>query len=261
MTKEWVEEKNREYAQQFANYPQEIFSYWNSLGEETKSYLDHFSMRVVIKYMELCEKYGEEYDKFQYYYVGCGLADGFVWSDDKCVDNIEEKTNHRRTISKMCGGYYEFLRNPEPYTWLQDSEVMHFDGDIIITDPCYFSSKDDDDDDDGCFDEIRMIESNTIYGDWSCATINTDTKDQIGKFCADGGMVCVADLSDVLRVNPDFDYHINRKWTTTWIKDFCGDVQIVIKKEDGEYECYVEGHGKNNKTGEPINFITVQIGF
>lgn len=41
----------------------------------------------------------------------------------------------------------------------------------------------------------------------------------IGGFCADAGMVAVFLLDEVLKYNPNFDYHINRLWTTTLIKD------------------------------------------
>ena len=48
--------------------------------------------------------------------------------------------------------------------------------------------------------------------------------EKIGYFCADAGMVAVFLLDEVLKYNPDFDYHINREWTTTLIKDFDGEI-------------------------------------
>jgi hypothetical protein len=71
----------------------------------------------------------------------------------------------------------------------------------------------------------------------------------LGKFCADAGLVSVFLLSEVLAYNPDFDYHINRPWTTTLIKDFDGDVEITHR--DGG----VSVVGKGN-----INFYTTQTG-
>lgn len=159
-----------------------------------------------------------------------------------------------------------------------DSEPVEFDGDIIITDPCYILAHDGDNDDDwqkcGCgedMDELgihHFISRDTIYGDWSCSVYNSDTKRKIGEFCADAGMVSVLLLEEVLKYNPTFDYHKNRKWTTAWIKNFKGSVQFIINefefcyKDDKhfDYEVEVVGHGVNKKTGKPINFTTRQTG-
>ena len=105
---------------------------------------------------------------------------------------------------------------------------------------------------------------------------NTDTKEPIGSFCADAGLVSVFLLDEVLKYNPDFDYHINKPWTTTLIKDFKGTVQMVVKREEGVYEdttkyhtkgetwedfsLEVVGHGINKVTGEPTNFVGIQTG-
>ena len=94
---------------------------------------------------------------------------------------------------------------------------------------------------------------NTIYGDWSCSVFDTDSKEKIGSFCADGGLYGVFLLEEVLKINPLFDYHINRTWTTAWIKDFHGDIDVVIKEEDDEKEVQIIGKGN-------INFITKQTG-
>lgn len=107
----------------------------------------------------------------------------------------------------------------------------------------------------------------TMYGDWSCTTYNSDTKQDIGHFCADAGMVAVFLLEDVLKYNPDFDYHINRTWTTTLIKDFDGEITLEVvdvqKPDDWDEEEYgdftedqeVRVIGKGN-----INFFTTQTG-
>ncbi len=146
---------------------------------------------------------------------------------------------------------------------------MKFKGDIIITDPCYIIraehhettpiTKDDWEACD-CGDnmEVLGIENyicrGTIYGDWSCTTFNSDTNEEIGEFCADAGLVAVFLLDEVLKYNPDFDYHINRPWTTTLIKDFDGEVNFeVIYDEYGEPEVQVVGKGN-------INFVGKQTG-
>lgn len=76
----------------------------------------------------------------------------------------------------------------------------------------------------------------TLYGDWSCTVYNTDTSEAIGNFCADAGMVGVFSLKEVLEYNPNFDWHINRKWTTALIKNFTGDVWFEVKHTEGTYD-------------------------
>lgn len=70
-----------------------------------------------------------------------------------------------------------------------------------------------------------------IY-DGKIADASVDIK-KIGDFSADTGMVAVFLLDEVLKYNPDFDYHINKKWTTTLIKDFDGEVNYYVDSEDG----------------------------
>ena len=90
----------------------------------------------------------------------------------------------------------------------------------------------------------------TVYGDWSCTTFNSDTKEPIGEFCADAGEVAVFLLDEVLKYNPNFDYHVHRPWTTTLIKDFHGTVELHL---DDDKEVTVVGRGN-------INFVGTQTG-
>ncbi|MBX4152424.1 hypothetical protein [Paenibacillus lautus] len=155
---------------------------------------------------------------------------------------------------------------------------MKFKGDIIITDPCYIIRAKHhgtvpltENDWQTCEYGENMealginnyLSSDTLYGDWSCTTINSDNGESIGGFCADAGMVAVFLLDEVLKYNPDFDYHINKPWTTTLIKDFDGEIEIKIvnveyRNEDGEveYEDEVRVIGTGN-----VNFFTTQSGF
>ncbi len=139
------------------------------------------------------------------------------------------------------------------------------------------------------FGFTRYITNNTLYGDWSCSTYTTD-KDiieqlnqlyalyeevkkydagslkyseecikikklydnwrELGRFCADAGMVSVLYLDEVLKYNPEFNYHINRPWTTTLIRDFNGDIDKMIIDRN----LHIIGKGN-------INFFTIQTGF
>lgn len=58
-------------------------------------------------------------------------------------------------------------------------------------------------------------------------------------------------LDEVLKYNPDFDYHINREWTTTLIKDFDGEINYYVDDED---DAHIIGVGN-------VNFFTTQTGF
>lgn len=152
---------------------------------------------------------------------------------------------------------------------------MKFKGDIIITDPCYICK--DDDWDKCCYGEDMealgihtYLCRDTIYGDWSCTTFNSDTKEKIGDFCADAGMVGVFLLDEVLKYNPDFDWHETRPWTTTLIKDFDGEVEYKVIHTEGVYEDDTKWYKKGDKWEDDsvsivgignINFETHQTGF
>lgn len=135
---------------------------------------------------------------------------------------------------------------------------MKFKGDIIITDPCYVMK-------DGDWEKCEYgkymknlgiknyISRDTIYGDWSCTTYNSDTGEKIGNFCADAGLVGVFLLDEILKYNQDFDWHKERPWTTTWIKDFDGDVRFEVTSDDEWQQLSVVGKGN-------INFETHQTG-
>lgn len=152
---------------------------------------------------------------------------------------------------------------------------MKFKGDIIITDPCYIDNNGEinlgDSDKIDIFDGSGLsnfgfsdyIWESTLYGDWSCTTfhlkeefadenidllIDSDFYEEpLGNFCADAGLVGVFLLDEVLKFNPNFNYHIERPWTTTWIKDFDGEIEYIIYND----EVFIRGFGN-------VNFITRQ---
>lgn len=125
------------------------------------------------------------------------------------------------------------------------SKGVHFKGDIVITDPCYFEYWEHQD----MFTD--HLGRDTIYGDWSCTVYNTNTDEVLGEFCADAGYVGCYYLDEVLKAYPNFAKMNN--WTRTIIKNFDGIVRMptVVTKDD-RYT-YVEGIGN-------INFKSVQTG-
>lgn len=158
----------------------------------------------------------------------------------------------------------EYSVSDELPRYLDSRTVTYSHEDIIITDPCYVMRHDEEADDDwskceygsemtvlGSFTDDKYATADTLYGDWGCTTWNSDTKEEIGSFCADAGLVSVFSLKQVLAYNPAFDYHINRKFTTTLIEDFSGEVVLGVKfcEENCELYRYVEGRGSVNFYG------------
>lgn len=155
---------------------------------------------------------------------------------------------------------------------------MKFKG--IITDPCYIIKKDSEDwrkcdygDNMAALGLTNYISESTRYGDWSCSTWSTPRKDveaQLEELNALGrarwelmkqygedsvqakiydDKIAVFLLDEVLKYNPDFDYHINREWTTTLIKDFDGEINYYV-----DDDAHIIGVGN-------VNFFTTQTGF
>lgn len=281
MNKEWVDKKNREYHEQMKEQKDFILREvvrTNWLNDEEKAkiingYNDgyifnaYFLFPEILTNMMIDEVPEEEYDKAHKEYD--------KWVESLCIDEFNNYTYYGDT-------YDRYL----------DSE-MEFDGDIIITDPCYIvrakhhgTEPITEDDWAACEYGDKMealgiqtyMTRDTLYGDWSCTTYDSDTKEPIGEFCADARLVSVFLLDEVLKYNPDFDYHITKPWTTTLIKNFKGTVKFVVlekeyvheddwegqwKKGDKylEYEVEVHGYGINKVTGNTINFVGKQTGF
>jgi hypothetical protein len=261
MNKKWVDEHEKERQGQIDLVMSEIEEYishnttlfQNEIDEVSKSIRENGYMNL--SYMSLMpfRKIIDERKKLYKELYGEDTTTVGVFLDNmlKCADGLKE--------------YYERLFNLQSidYSNYLDSEEHEFDGDIIITDPCYVIKNNDEYDNCGL---RHYMYRDTIYGDWGCTTFDTDSGEPIGDFCADAGLVAVMQLDEVLEYNPSFDYHINRPWTTTLIKDFKGTVQFVVKryeyteygKDWADYAVEVVGHGVNKTTGKPINFVGKQ---
>lgn len=155
-----------------------------------------------------------------------------------------------------------------------DYRILHANGNVIITDPCYIVRNDCEHEDDweNCNFGQNMealgihayLTRETMCGDWSCATINSDTGETIGYFGADAGMVSVFLLDEVLAYNPDFKYDEN-SWSATLVRDFHGTIEIRVvnerrNEEENITETYEQKCVQIVGTGN-INFYTVQTGF
>lgn len=190
--------------------------------------------------------------------------------DKRFLTNTDE--TGRFIVKSLTTGkkyYIEPIGNGHPADW----------GDIIITDPCYIIKKDSEDwrkcdygDNMAALGLTNYISESTRYGDWSCSTWSTPRKDveaQLEELNALGrarwelmkqygedsvqakiydDKIAVFLLDEVLKYNPDFDYHINREWTTTLIKDFDGEINYYVD------DAHIIGVGN-------VNFFTTQTGF
>lgn len=276
MTHEWVEQKNKEYHEKFKDYPQALVDEWNRIPEWAKNTIDRCVVDVEIKLFEALAKLNEEPDSFDVHKLVMETDSGsfFVrWYIKHDIERDADPDEALKKISKefeklrdMAKRYEEFLEYKDRYLEAED-RIMEFDGDIIITDPCYLSHNMSNDERKKfeCCDisnyGIIGIESDTYYGDWGCTTFVPETKVKLGEFCADAGMVCVADLVSVLKFNPKYNDHLEKPWCATWIKNFKGTVRIAIDENKESWPAYivhVVGHGVNKGTGEPIEFDTVQ---
>ena len=153
---------------------------------------------------------------------------------------------------------------------------MKFKGDIILTDPCYIIRENSNDwNKCQCGDNMKTLGikhylcRDTIYGDWSCTTFDSDTKEEIGQFCADAGLVAVFLLDEVLEYNPAFDLYKSSPWTTTLIKGFDGDIEMKVIHTEGVYDEDTKWYKKGDKWADDslsvvgtgnINFETHQTG-
>lgn len=216
--------------------------------------------KVVNKLIENKKKYGKEYCPSKLERIDdniCPCKEKREKEICECGFFVKEALDER--IDKILTEQRE-KENKKRFT---STEKKKFKGTIIITDPCYII-KDDDWKRSGYgefFDKLGIntfLSHETIYGDWSCTTVNKDTNKSLGEFCADAGMVCVVLKEELDKYNPDWNKTLEY-WCYTEIPDFDGEISIEVqnykdKKESFENK-FVSVIGSGN-----INFYTSQTG-
>ena len=273
MTEEWVKQKKEERQK-----------WMDEMYLKTKDFIktrDYFSDSQKEKYLTMLEEVKENPDEHGFLFsLKFSPFSAFFNSDFDDLDKLDDvqKDFYENDIDE----YIEALNYSFNYERYLDMEKK-FDGDIVITDPCYFI-KEDDWSESYCGFRIELIGlkplfiRDTIYGDWLCAVYNSlyPNSPKIGTFCADSGLVCVADLDEILEYNPDFKERLDDGIATV-IRDFTGIITFKVEEEECEYfyDCgkhkkgdkykdyylVVYGNGVNKKTGEWIRFFSRQIGF
>lgn len=269
MDRKWTEEKNRKIEEGFRRQKETIcrkIQERSDLDEDLREEL----LREIRK-----RKRTDQYKLFAlkthlrmalFVHAKCSGMDGSHLSD----------LNHWLDSLKL----EQLGKYARDYSSYADSEPKEFNGDLIITDPCYIMRAkhhgtvpitEDDWEASAYGTNLEALgihtylTRDTIYGDWSCTTFDDQTGEPIGQFCADAGMVSVIDLQEVLSYNPDFTWHQTKPFTTTWIKDFQGKVWFEVvdisEKNDEDYEVHVRGEGIHKSTGKPFSFHTTQSGW
>ena len=251
MTKEWVEKKKIEYGKKL-----------QEMGDKIRDTIISFPLMSEDEKKKCLENIENEE-----FIVGLQVKIDI----NSCMEEDAEKQKMWKELYHLdLDTYGTMLRHPGFYNGERylDSELVHFRGDVIITDPCYIER--DDDLDSNRKDELfhPYMERDTIYGDWACTTYDENTGEILGRFCADSGMVGVFLLDDILAYNPEYNAHVDLPHSATCIRNFDGTVQFVVEEYEYEYknekhkdyEVHVVGHGVDMKSGKRIDFVTRQTG-
>lgn len=271
MDKKFVEEMNRKLEQDLKETKQKMQDLLEELTAIKYFVKDKSENQYIIATLKNLYRDFKNEKKFL-----CTTGIHIIMFNSKVIkpDIVKKLQELQKLIEGNCD---IFVFNPvNYYNHLLDSKPVYFEGDIVITDPCYFVKDKDWRKCDAGYELDKLgfttfMTRDTLYGDWSCTVYNADNPDEkLGEYCADAGLVTVALLDDIRKHNPSFekDYLEKRNWCAACIKDFKGVVQFVVKRETYTYKgkeeesFYVEvvGSGVNMDTNEPINFVTSQTG-
>lgn len=298
MTLEWAQSKEQEALKEILEEQKKIIEYVSSLSflsdkekelinNRTKEILDNpgpagYFMPYITLISSMIKEQREETGIFRDdLYILNNILDNSDETKDIRLKIIDEERISKEFEEKgiFTNKYLRLLRwnNPKHFYRYVDIGPYEFDGDIVITDPCYVLTSEEL----HCAERDDLIKAgfreamvnSTLYGDWSCTTFDINSKEILGEFCADGGEVCVLYLDDLEKIQPaGYNWLVNfggiERGCATLIKNFKGTITFVISEEhfkfEGEdcidYELKVVGKGINSATGEPLEFIGTQTG-
>lgn len=141
-------------------------------------------------------------------------------------------------------------------TMLLDRGPFQYDGDVIITDPCFFLDGDEWDNAKEIYPSIQFRDN--LYGDGDfCVVDSDDSCKRYGTYYAESGSVCTVYANEV-------DEHVGirnlNEECYTLLKDFHGTILFRVdeikfdERKKPDYALNLIGNGN-------INFHTIQIGF
>lgn len=159
-------------------------------------------------------------------------ASGGTGEEDGLASRFERITGRMEPVASIArdllGPYDEYL----------DETIALPRGNYVVTDPCYLLR-----DGEGYGELAESLPvfkmRGTLYGDWSCTMFRTESAEPdgnpvpVGQFCADAGLVCVADWDGAVRHNPDVaSWPDGRPWTMTVLRGFEGVATFRVTEEE-----------------------------
>ena len=134
---------------------------------------------------------------------------------------------------------------------------MKFKGDLIITDPCYIVKDEDDWELCDYGEKLENLKIKTYISSGGadcvgCHVVNLTTKQVLGKFCSDSGMVSIMSLKELKKYNPDYMEELS-EGTYAIIPDFKGTIEkIKIENDEDQYWAFF-GKGNFNFRTDCVN--------
>lgn len=173
---------------------------------------------------------------------------------------IQSEKDTLQVIADLCHQYISEVEKQEKKYRYGNTEILEFDGDVLIIDPARFMSVEQNKIGFRSLKELGLygLEHRTISGNWECHVYDINTQGAIGRFDSVNERVCVVHLDEVRKIAPHFNPDLS---VCSVIKNFKGKIQIKVYCEKNEYDCYIDGNGIHKETEKPFVFTTCQTGF
>lgn len=171
-----------------------------------------------------------------------------------CCGKYPQTTNAVRIITESISDFNCDVFFGD-YAHLVDSEIMHFEEDILIIDPGILFTNFSQQFTDLTSFGVRGINHAILQYGWECYVYDLSTQQALGKFNDVSHNISVLPLSDAKKLRPDID-----RWDNFGcvISNFAGDIQIKVENNTDGLECYVYGEGINTETNKPFMFTSCQ---
>lgn len=124
---------------------------------------------------------------------------------------------------------------------------MHFQGDLMITDPGYVAKDAEDWRRCGYGDHMERLGFSTVLsalvteGEEDLCAVHPTTGAFYGTFVTDSGVAAAFLMEEILQYDPTFDEHVACPENVLWIRGFDGEVTVCGRGEDQ----WLEGTGSH----------------
>ena len=165
--------------------------------------------------------------------------------------------NTLKRLLELCHQYIDEIERREQEDRLANSEIMEFDGDILIIDPTRLLSIEQMNIGYKSLKSLGLhgIEHRTISGNWECYIYDITTQGAIGKFDSVNERVCVIELNEIKKLIPLFSPNPD---VCSVVKNFKGTIQIKVSQEKDGYDCHIDANGIHKDTEKPFIFTSCQ---